>query len=80
MTNQDKARIKQLVRDTFWHLKYTNDSKLTPRLFRDWAFRNLDHQTIIATAINISGRGFWLRVEKLCYLHKHLRYWHKIAK
>ena len=79
MTNQDKARIKQLVRDTFWQFEDTPDSDLTPKLFRDWAYANLDHQTIIATAITMSGRGFWSRVEKLCYLHKHLRHWHKIA-
>ena len=59
MTNQDKARIKQLVRDTFWQFQNTSDRDMTPGLIRDWAYATLDHRAIAATAITISGRGFW---------------------
>ena len=78
MTNIDKSRIKQLIRDTFWQFKNIPDSKLTPKLFRDWAGSNLDHRIITATAIMVHGRGFWIRAENLCCLYKQLRYWHKL--
>ncbi|WP_016948720.1 hypothetical protein [Anabaena sp. PCC 7108] len=73
MTRTEVARIKALLRNTFWQFEDESDFDITPKLVRQFAQSQLHPDVIEATAINISGRGFWLRVEKLCNLTIHAR-------
>jgi hypothetical protein len=80
MTHTERNRIKQLLKDTFWQFSSEDPKNITPKLVRYWASRNLHPDIIEATAINFGGSGFWYRVEKTCYLYKHLEYWHNLTK
>ncbi|MBD2667246.1 hypothetical protein [Richelia sinica] len=75
MTHTERNRIKQLLKDTFWQFSSEDPKNITPKLVRHWASRNLHPDIIEATAINLPGRSFWVRVEKTCNLYKHLEYW-----
>ncbi len=75
MTRSERNQIKQLLKDTFWQFSSEQSETITPKLIRSWASRNLHPDIVEATAINLPGRDFWVRVEKLCYLMKHLHYW-----
>ncbi|MGM3309813.1 hypothetical protein ACSQ6I_28225 [Anabaena sp. WFMT] len=75
MTHTERNQIKQLLKDTFWQFSSEQLETITPKLVRYWASRNLHPDIVEATAINLPGRDFWVRVEKLCYLMKHLHYW-----
>ncbi|WP_071192613.1 hypothetical protein [Trichormus sp. NMC-1] len=73
MTRTKKAEIKALLKRTFWQFADESDFDITPKLVRQFAQSQVHPDVIEATAINISGRGFWLRVEKLCLLTLHAR-------
>ncbi|MEA5579706.1 hypothetical protein [Anabaena sp. UHCC 0451] len=75
MTHTERKQIKQLLKDTFWQFSTEDPQNITPKLIRYWASKNLHPEIIEATAINYIGSDFWYRVEKLCYLMKHLHYW-----
>ncbi len=80
MTIIERNRIKQLLKNTFWQFATEELENITPGLVRGWASRNLHPDIVEATAINLPGRDFWVRVEKTCYLYKHLEYWHNLTK
>jgi hypothetical protein len=75
MTHTERNRIKELLKNTFWQFSSEELPNITPKLIRSWASRNLHPDIIEVTAINFGGSGFWYRVEKTCYLYKHLEYW-----
>ncbi|MTJ10548.1 hypothetical protein [Anabaena sp. UHCC 0204] len=80
MTHTERNRIKQLLKNTFWQFEDESDFDITPKLVRQFAVNNLHPDVIEATAINLSGRGFWTRVEKLCNLTLHARHWINLTK
>ncbi|MBE9233767.1 hypothetical protein IQ231_19360 [Cuspidothrix issatschenkoi LEGE 03284] len=80
MTHTERNRIKQLLKNTFWQFEDESDFDITPKLVRQFAQSQLHPDVIEATAINLSGRGFWTRVEKLCNLTLHARHWINLTK
>ncbi|MFM5966826.1 MAG: hypothetical protein ACKO87_20385 [Dolichospermum sp.] len=80
MTRTERNRIKQLLKNTFWQFEDELIVNITPKLVRQFAVNNLHSDVIEATAINLSGRGFWTRVEKLCNLTLHARHWINLTK
>ena len=80
MTHTERNRIKQLLKNTFWQFEDESDCDITPKLVRQFAQSHLHPDVIEATAINLSGRGFWTRVEKLCNLTLHARHWINLTK
>ena len=73
MTNSDKAKVKQLIKSTFWQFEDLADKEITPTLIRTFAKNNLSSEVIESTAINFTGADFWERVKNLCNLAKTAR-------
>ena len=63
-----KNRVKALLRQVFWQLEDYSDRELEPELIRQFLIKNVPHALLEPFAINVTGNGWWQRIEELTWM------------